>query len=192
MTTPRWLTASQQRIWRTFLLGTSHLMQRLDRDLAGLGLSLPEYEIMVRLSEAPNGTARMAELADSLHHSRSRLTHTIARMETAGLVERHSCPSDRRGVLATLTDAGYDRLVEAAPVHVAGVRDGFVDLVDDADFEAVGRAFEAIITRGGTSTSRRSPQTSPSPTSSAQAPSSRPRSPHEELDDDAQSRVRRR
>ncbi|MEQ7005543.1 MarR family transcriptional regulator [Actinopolymorpha sp. B17G11] len=153
MTTPRWLTASQQRIWRTYLLGAAHLMERLDQDLAGLGLSLPEYEILVRLSEAPDRTLRMAELAESVHHSRSRLTHTVSRMETAGLVERHSCPSDRRGVLAKLTDTGYDRLVEAAPIHVAGVRDGFVDLVSDADFEAIGRAFESVISRGGQSTS---------------------------------------
>ncbi|MGH3490234.1 MAG: MarR family winged helix-turn-helix transcriptional regulator [Actinopolymorphaceae bacterium] len=157
MTTPRWLTASQQRTWRTFLLGTSHLMERLDRDLAELGLSLPEYEIMVRLSEATDRTLRMAELAASVHHSRSRLTHTISRMETAGLVERHSCPSDRRGVFAKLTDAGYDRLVEAAPIHVAGVRDAFVDLVDDADFEAVGRAFGAVITHNDSSPSRAIP-----------------------------------
>jgi DNA-binding MarR family transcriptional regulator len=91
----------------------------------------------------------MAELAESVHHSRSRLTHTISRMESAGLVERRSCPSDRRGVLAKLTDEGYERLVEAAPIHVAGVRDGFVDLVSDADFEAIGRAFKAVINRDG-------------------------------------------
>ena len=122
-------------------------MDRIDRDLRSIGLSMPEYEIMVRLSESPERILRMAELADSVHHSRSRLTHTIARMEAAGLVERRSCPSDRRGVLARLTDEGYERLVEAAPLHVAGVRDAFVDAVDPEDFVAIGRAFEAVTKR---------------------------------------------
>ncbi|GAA5021815.1 MarR family winged helix-turn-helix transcriptional regulator [Actinopolymorpha pittospori] len=144
METTRWLTASQQRAWRAYLMGSARLMERLDRDLRALGLSMPEYEIMVRLSEAPERTLRMAELADSVNHSRSRLTHTIARMEAAGMVERDTCASDRRGVLARLTEAGYARLVEVAPTHVSGVRDGLVDLVSDEDFEVVGRVFEAV------------------------------------------------
>ena len=76
-----WLTAEQQRIWRSFLGGTTVLMDRLDRDLrAAHGLSMPEYEILVRLSEAPGLSIRMAELADAVAHSRSRVTHTIARL----------------------------------------------------------------------------------------------------------------
>ncbi|REF37745.1 MarR family winged helix-turn-helix transcriptional regulator [Thermasporomyces composti] len=144
MATVRWLTAEQQRVWRNYLVGTACLMERLENDLRGIGLSLAEYEIMVRLSEAPERTLRMAELAASVHHSRSRLTHTVCRMEAMGLVERLPCPSDRRGVLARLTDAGYARLVEAAPIHVAGVREAFVDLVSPEDFAAIGRAFEAV------------------------------------------------
>ena len=140
----RWLTAAQQQAWRSYLLGTAHLMECLDRDLHTIGLSLVEYEIMVRLSESPEHTMRMAELADSVHHSRSRLTHTVARMEVAGLVERLSCPSDGRGVLARLTKEGYARLEDAAPLHVAGVRAGLVDLVSEADFAAIGRAFAAV------------------------------------------------
>jgi DNA-binding MarR family transcriptional regulator len=99
----------------------------------------------------------MAELAESVHHSRSRLTHTIARMEAAGLVERLSCADDRRGVQARLTDDGYAQLVEVAPRHVAGVRDSLVDVVSADDFAALGRVFEAVEARSrptatGTST----------------------------------------
>ena len=140
-----WLDSDQQRIWRTYLTATTLLSERLDRDLREVhGLSLPEYEVMVRLSEAPERRLRMAELAASLSHSRSRVTHTVARMESEGLVRRTSCPTDRRGVIAELTDAGYDRLVEAAPTHVAGVRTHLVDVADPRDFAAMGRVFTAV------------------------------------------------
>ncbi len=148
MVTTRWLTAAQQRAWRSYLVGTARLMERLERDLRSAGLSLPEYEILVRLSEASGRTLRMAELADSVHHSRSRLTHTISRMEAAGLVERLTCPSDGRGVMARLTEDGYARLVDAAPIHVKGVREALVDVVSDDDFAAIGRAFEAVSEHG--------------------------------------------
>ena len=81
MAPPRWLTAEQQRVWRTYLLGSARLSERLDADLRKSGLDLPEYEILVSLEEAPDRRLRMSELAAAVHQSRSRLTHTIARME---------------------------------------------------------------------------------------------------------------
>ncbi len=140
-----WLDEQQQRSWRAFLVGTTLLMERLDRDLRDQHrMSLPEYEILVRLSEAPGHRLRMAVLADSVSHSRSRVTHTVSRMEAAGLVVRDSCVSDGRGVEAVLTDHGLQALEEAAPTHVAGVRRMLVDLVAEDDFDAVGRVFDAV------------------------------------------------
>jgi DNA-binding MarR family transcriptional regulator len=125
-------------------MGTTLLFDRLDDDLrTAHDISLVEYEILVRLSER-GGQMRMAALADALAHSRSRVTHTITRMEKAGLVQRSSSPEDGRGILATLTDKGHDLLVRAAPTHVAGVRAHLVDLADDDDFAAVGRVFNAV------------------------------------------------
>jgi DNA-binding MarR family transcriptional regulator len=143
-----WLDRQQQRSWRAFLVGTTLLMDRLDRDLREQHrLSLPEYEILVRLAEAEGHRMRMAMLADSVSHSRSRVTHTVSRMETAGLVVRDSSISDGRGVEAVLTDQGRAALESAAPTHVAGVRQFLVDLVDEDDFEAVGRVFDAVTDR---------------------------------------------
>ena len=140
-----WLDEHQQRSWRAFLVGTTLLMDRLDRELRDQHqLSLPEYEILVRLSESPAGRVRMAMLADSVSHSRSRVTHTVTRMERAGLVARDACVSDGRGVEAVLTEHGRTTLAGAAPTHVAGVRRMLVDLVDDQDFDAVGRVFDAV------------------------------------------------
>ena len=141
----RWLSDDEQRDWRALLLGNAVLLERLDRDLKNYGLSMSEYEVLVRLSEAPARTIRMAELADSVQHSRSRLTHTVARLEHDGLVRRRPCDDDRRGVNATLTDLGYETLVDAAPTHVASVRRALLDLVSPEDFAAVGRVFRAVV-----------------------------------------------
>jgi DNA-binding MarR family transcriptional regulator len=140
-----WLTTDQQRAWRSYLLGSTLLMDRLDRDLReNHDLSLPEYEILVRLSESSDRSLRMAELADSVKNSRSRITHTIARMERAGLVVRTQCPSDGRGVFAHLTDGGYAKLVDAAPTHVESVRSALINVVDPDDLTALARAFGAV------------------------------------------------
>jgi DNA-binding MarR family transcriptional regulator len=142
---PRWLDADQQRSWRALVIGSTLLMDRLDDDLRrAFNISLTEYEILVRLSERPGRAMRMAQLADALAHSRSRVTHTVDRMERAGYVVRGSTPEDGRGIVATMTDRGYELLREAAPLHVEGVRSYLVDRVDEEDFAALGRAMDSV------------------------------------------------
>lgn len=140
-----WLNPDEQRAWRSYIVGTTRLLERLDRDLRDAhGISLPEYEVLVRLSEAEARSLRMAELASSLSHSRSRTTHTIARMETAGLVRRFTCDLDGRGRWATLSDKGWELLQEASHTHVRGVRAHLVDQLEPDQFAIVGGAFAAI------------------------------------------------
>ena len=144
----RWLTPPQQRDWRAFVDGSVRLLDVLDQSLkTGHGLSMAEYEILVRLSEAPDKKLRMAQLAAEASHSRSRLSHTCTRLESKGLVRRETCPSDKRGVLAHLTDEGFSALERASHDHVNTVRDFFIDAVDPTDLEAIGRSFSAIIVR---------------------------------------------
>ncbi len=141
----RWLTPEQQLSWRSYLLGAARLTEVLSRELdEDAGLSLSEYEILVRLSEAPEHTARMSELATSLVHSRSRLTHTVSRLERRGLVERRTCASDGRGVNATMTPEGYALLVAAAPGHVRAVRENLVDVLSEAQLRALGEAMALV------------------------------------------------
>ncbi|GAA2114991.1 MarR family winged helix-turn-helix transcriptional regulator [Nocardioides bigeumensis] len=141
----RWLDEDQQRSWRALVMGTTLLMDRLDADLrASFRVSLTEYEILVRLSEQPGRRMRMAQLADAMCHSRSRVTHTVQRMEDAGYLERIMSPEDGRGILASMTDAGHTLLERAAHVHVSGVRANLVDLVSDDDFAALGRAMNSV------------------------------------------------
>ena len=141
----RWLTEDEQHSWRAYIMGTTMLMDQLDRELQQAhGISLPEYEILVRLSESPDRSVRMAILADALSYSRSRTTHTVKRLEAMGLIRRESIPGDGRGVAAVMTEVGWDLLVEAAPTHVNGVREHLVDQTNPADFAAVGRAFDNV------------------------------------------------
>jgi DNA-binding MarR family transcriptional regulator len=145
----QWLSQDQQRIWRAYLLGSARLSDKLDADLRKFDIDLPEYEILVCLEEVPGRRLRMSELADAVHQSRSRLTHTIARMEKSGLVIRTTCPTDRRGVWAEVTDDGIKLLETAAPSHVAAVRRNFVEAIGEEDYAALGRAFEAVLSVDG-------------------------------------------
>ena len=145
---PRWLSAEQQASWRAFLLGSARLTESLNRQLeADCGISLAEYEILVRLSEAPERTIRMSELAAAVVQSRSRLTHTVARLESRALVRRETCLADGRGVNCVLTDDGFAFLVEAAPGHVRAVRENLVDLLTEDQFRVLGEAM-AVVARG--------------------------------------------
>ncbi|MBF0686530.1 MAG: MarR family transcriptional regulator [Cellulomonas sp.] len=142
----RWLTEPQQRQWRAFRDGTALLFDVLARELDdGSGLSLGEYEVLVRLSEAPGHALRMSELADDLAHSRSRLTHTVARMERDGIVRREPARDDARGVNCVLTERGWRVLVAAAPGHVESVRAHLVDVLDDDQLAALGTAMQVVI-----------------------------------------------
>jgi DNA-binding MarR family transcriptional regulator len=135
----RWLDGEEQQVWRSFLEGSQLLSDRLARELDDdTDLSLPEYEVLVRLSEEPDHSLRMSALADKLVHSRSRLTHTARRMEDRGLVERRACPGDGRGVLCVMTDAGYEALVKAAPTHVEGVRTHLFDQMTPEEVRTLG------------------------------------------------------
>jgi DNA-binding MarR family transcriptional regulator len=145
MSEPRWLDADQLRDWRVYVEGSIRLNDVLDRDLkAKHGLTMAEYEILVRLSEAPGRRLRMAQLAEEASQSRSRLSHTVSRLECKGLVVRGTCGADKRGVNAELTEEGFAFLAKAAVDHVATVREFFVDVIDPEDLKAIGRAFTAI------------------------------------------------
>lgn len=138
MTQPRWLDQAEMAAWRAFLT-TSHLLERrIEEHLkAAAGLTHPQYEILVRLAEAPGRRLRMTELAREVVVSKSALTYQVGGLEKAGLVERLTCPSDDRGVLARLTSAGADLLERVAPAHLEIVRDYLVDRLSRAELLAM-------------------------------------------------------
>jgi DNA-binding MarR family transcriptional regulator len=119
----RWLTADEQRTWRTFISANRRLFAEMDAHLQHVaGIPHAYYEILVRLSEAPGRELRMTQLADASTSSKSRLSHAVARLEERGWIERAACPTDRRGQVARLTDNGFAALDSAAHGHVDQVR----------------------------------------------------------------------
>ncbi|MGM1059612.1 MarR family winged helix-turn-helix transcriptional regulator [Saccharothrix sp. Mg75] len=150
MSDVRWLSAEEQRVWRGFTTAVTKFTEHLDRQLQrDSGMPMAYYEILVALSEAPERSMRMSELASVCLSSRSRLSHAVARLEKEGWVERRACPSDRRGSIAALTDEGFAVLRAAAPGHVAAVREHLFDVLTPEQLEAlagISRAIDAGLT----------------------------------------------
>ena len=137
----RWLNDDEQRSWRAWIAATLLLQDRLNRDLQEQhGLTMADYEILVRLSESPERRVRMSDLASLTLSSRSRLSHQIDRMEKAGFVERQACEDDRRGAFAAMTEKGWTTLVAAAPSHVESVRTHLLDPLTPEEFSELGSA----------------------------------------------------
>lgn len=144
----QWLDADQQHSWRAYILGSQMLVDRLDRDLrVEHGVSMTEYEILVRLSERPGRRMRMALLADALCHSRSRVTHTVTRLEKAGLLTRSASLDDGRGIEAVMSDEGFALLEAAASTHVAGVQRNLIELISPEDLATIGRTMDLVSDR---------------------------------------------
>jgi len=143
---PRWLTPDQQRAWRTYIEATTMLLDALDRQLQrDAGMPHGYYEILVRLSERPDRTMRMSELAEATRSSRSRLSHAVSRLEERRWVERRDCETDRRGQLAALTDTGRAALEQAAPGHVAEVRKHVIDRLSATQVTQLADIAELIV-----------------------------------------------
>ena len=144
--TGMWLNTDEQRVWRTYVRMSSLLPAQLNRQLQqDSGLTLPEYEVLVQLSEAPDGKLRPFQLGLALDWEQSRLSHLLSRMARRGFVARQDCPGDRRGAEVVLTRAGRAAIESVAPGHVAAVRRLVFDQMYSAQAEAFGEAFEAIL-----------------------------------------------
>ncbi|MBK7721257.1 MAG: MarR family transcriptional regulator [Austwickia sp.] len=144
MQTVAWLSSDELVAWRTFLQGATLLNETLDRDLQVHGVSLSEYDILVSLSEATGRRLRMSTLAQQVVQSRSRLTHTAARLERRGWVQRRPAPDDRRGVELFLTDTGYAAIQALAPIHVASVRRHLLDRISLEQLQVMGEAMAVV------------------------------------------------
>jgi DNA-binding MarR family transcriptional regulator len=142
---PRWLTEPELRAWQAFLTAGALIGRRVEHQLkADAGLSHPQYEVLVRLAAAPGGELRMSQLAEAALTTRSGLTYQVTQLENAGLVRRHGCPGDERGVVATLTDEGRRRLEAAAPGHVTLVRELLIDVLSEAQLTVLGEALGEV------------------------------------------------
>ncbi len=136
--------------WRSFLLAHSRVWRRLDEDLrAAHDLTLPEYECLLFLVEAPERRLRMREIADRVLLSKSGVTRMVDRLVADGLVERVTCTTDARGAEAKLTEAGLARLRAASRTHLRGIEDYFLSALDDDQLAVIERAMTAVEARAG-------------------------------------------
>ena len=141
----RWLDEQEQQAWRAWLAAVQAVQSGLDEQLqADADMPHAYYEVLVRLSEAPDRTLRMSALAQVTSSSRSRLSHAVSQLETRGWVRREPCPTDRRGQLARLTPAGLSALEQAAPGHVDAVRALLLDRLSSAQVRQLRRIGEAV------------------------------------------------
>lgn len=142
--------SDQLSAWRLFLHTYRRVLDRLEDELRGQrGLSLTWYDVLIQLYKAPEHRLRMNDLAGSILLSKSGLTRLIDRMEKAGLVERASCPSDRRGWFAVLTPRGEEVFKEAAPVHLDGVARHFANHLSPNEARTLIEAFERVLEAQG-------------------------------------------
>lgn len=136
------------RAWRGYIVGSALLEYRLNRELQDEhDITLADYEILARLSEQPGRRMRMTQLASDVASSKSRVSHQVGRLEAAELVRREGCPSDGRGILAILTDRGFDVLEAAAPTHLRGVRQHLIDRLSADERATLTTIFESLAER---------------------------------------------
>ena len=136
---------SRLAAWGAFLRAHARVTRELERELQGeQELSLADYDVLYQLAVAESRQLRMSELADRLLLSRSGVTRLVDRLEANGLVERSSCATDRRGLWAQLTDAGHQRLSDAAPTHLRGVCEHFLDRIPEGELEQLRQTLERV------------------------------------------------
>ena len=146
MTERGWLDEREARAWRALQMMHLRLDGELARQLAADSeLSYPDYVVLVALTDRPDGTMRMFELAETLGWEKSRVSHQVTRMVERELVVKKRCADDRRGAFVEVTDLGRRQIEAAAPAHVASVRRLFVDRLGPAQLDAIAEAAEAVL-----------------------------------------------
>jgi DNA-binding MarR family transcriptional regulator len=145
MASTRWLTGEQRQAWLSYIRGSQLLDREVEQQLRqDADLTHAEFEILGRLSSAPEGRLRMGALAGRIVAPKSRLTYQVDRLVARGLVRRERVADDRRGVDAVLTPAGTALLRKIAPAHLATVRTNLVDLLSPEDLRALGRIMQHV------------------------------------------------
>ena len=146
---PAPLDELQLAAWRALITANAVLLDMLGDELeAASGMALTTYDVLVQLTEAPDGHLRMSELAELVVLSRSGLTRLVDRMVRDGLVRREECEADRRGSYAVVTANGRAALRRAWPVHADGVARHFAAVLNDAELAAIASGLTRVAAVG--------------------------------------------
>lgn len=139
------LTEAEERLWRDWVQVNAQMTMARQRDLQADGLSASDFDVLVHLTDDPDGRARVTDLAGLLQWERSRVSHHVARMEGRALVQRVECPSDRRGAFVVVTAAGREALERATPGHARTVRRLLLDALDPEERAQLARTLTALL-----------------------------------------------
>jgi DNA-binding MarR family transcriptional regulator len=144
----RWLSPEQMAAWVRLIAVVELLPNALDGQLRrDAQLTHFDYYVLAMLSEAPEHTLRMTALAERTTATLARLSHVVQRLEGRGFLERFPCPQDRRATNARLTEAGWQKVRESAPGHVAAVRENVIDALSPAQITQLREIGDAILHR---------------------------------------------
>ncbi|MFF4253950.1 MarR family winged helix-turn-helix transcriptional regulator [Streptomyces sp. NPDC001663] len=139
------LHPDEEAVIRALLPAVTAMMRDFDADLTrDEHLTHTEYLVLVFLSEAPEGTLRLIDLAARTHKSPSAVSRAVGRLENEQLVQRVQASDDGRGSNAVLTDAGLTRLERARRTHITSIRRHLIDHLKGVDLAALARGLEAI------------------------------------------------
>ena len=142
----RWLTAEEERVWRRWITLNAQLSATLQRELQhDAGLSAPDYEVLVHLTDSPSGRVRVTDLARLLQWERSRVSHHVTRMESRRLVQRVECAEDGRGAFVVITPQGRAAIERAAPGHVNTVRRLVFDVLSPEEIDALAKIIDKTL-----------------------------------------------
>jgi DNA-binding MarR family transcriptional regulator len=142
----RWLTAEEEHVWRRWLTLNARLSATLQRELQDdAGLSMPDFEVLVHLTDSPEGRMRVTDLAGLLQWERSRVSHHVTRMESRRLVKRVECAEDGRGAFIVITPQGRAAIGQAAPGHVNTVRRLVFDVLSPEEVDAFAMIIEKAL-----------------------------------------------
>ena len=146
MSEVEWLNEQEERAWRALQFMHLRVDGELARRLAAeSNLSYADYQVLVALTDQPDGRVRLFELGSELGWEKSRLSHHIARMAKRGLVTKAKCPTDRRGSFVVVTEEGRAEIAAAAPSHLVAVRELFIDHLTGDQLDSIADAAEAVL-----------------------------------------------
>ncbi|NMD60334.1 UNVERIFIED_ORG: DNA-binding MarR family transcriptional regulator [Nocardia globerula] len=141
------------RVWRNLVVAHSVILGKMEADLrANTGLTLGQYDVLLRLHEAPGNSLRMGDLAQQVLVTTSGVTRVADRLVNAGLVERVRPDADRRVVTVSMTPAGKETLRAASAIHSRGIAEYFADLVEAEELPVLDRFFSRLAAHHTTTT----------------------------------------
>lgn len=138
-------TATQWNVWREYFRAGRELNAALDRRLQDdVGISHPEFLVLIALWRSPDKQLRTGELAHDLNWEKSRVSHQVSRMVNRGFLERRECADDARGVWVALTDSGARVLNASGRDHGAAISEWFLEVMDEHELEVIERVSQRI------------------------------------------------